>query len=110
MSPTHLTSDEIRAIVLEIACSAGTPSEKEKKFRQKYPHFAEFYPTLLDLACRPQFEMSKLQYFLQLRDQITQRERTVEDASKEVGQALFDEYVQPVVSKLPPNKQPPGSK
>lgn len=93
----HISTQEIQKIVLEIACAAGTPKEKENTFRRRYPEFAERYPALFEMVCLPTFDMAKLQYMLQLREQVMQKERTIDDASKEVGQSLFDEYVKPVL-------------
>lgn len=100
----NMSSDDIRSIVLEISCAAGNPKDKQQTFQKRHPEFAERYPALFEMACHPNFDMSKLQYMLNLRDQITQKERTVEDASKEVGQTLFNEYVHPIVSNMPPTK------
>lgn len=98
----HLSSNEIRTIVLEISCSAGHQKDKEAKFRKKYHDFAEMYPALFEMACTPNFDISKLLYMLELREKVMQNETTVDDASKEVGQSLFNEYVKPVLSKATP--------
>lgn len=96
-SDAHFNSDEIRKIVMEIACAAGTPKDKEKIFRKKHYDFAERLPALFDMACQPNFDMQKLMYMLQMRDQILNNQTTLEDASKDVGQTLFNEYVAPVL-------------
>lgn len=101
-TPDHLSSSDIRKIVLEISCSAGHPKDKETKFRKKYHDFAELYPALFEMACTPNFDISKLLYMLELRDKVIQNETSVEDASKVVGETLFDEYVKPVLSKATP--------
>lgn len=93
----HMDSKEIRTIVLEIACAAGSPKEKEAFFRKRHPEFAESYPALFEMACRPGFDMNRFIYMMEMREKVMQRERTVEDASMEVGQALFNEYVKPVL-------------
>lgn len=101
---THMTTEEIKKIVMEMVCAAGTVKEKDAIFHRRYPEFAERYPALFEMACTPGFDIQKLFFMLELRDKIDARERTVEDASKEVGQALFDEYVKPIIDKTPPNK------
>lgn len=96
---TDLSSDAIRAIVREIIASRGTEKEKVAKFEKVYPDFAMRYSVLFKLACAPDFDMPRLDYMLGLRDQITNNERTLENASVEVGQTLFDHYVKPIVPK-----------
>lgn len=93
----HFATDDIRKIVIEIACAAGAPKDKDKTFRKKYYDFSEKYPALFDMACRPDFDIHKLNYMLQLREQISNNHTNIDEASKKVGQALFDEYVKPVL-------------
>jgi hypothetical protein len=42
---------------------------------------------------------------MSLRDQVTSNKKTLDDASKEVGQVLFDQYVDPIVKDMPPSGQ-----
>jgi hypothetical protein len=44
---------------------------------------------------------------LKLRQKIEKKELTQDEASKIIGQKLFDRYVTPVVSKLPTPASPP---
>lgn len=96
-SMEHMKTDEIRKIVTEIVCAAGTPKDKEKIFRKRHPEFAERYSALFEMVCSPSPDMQKLLYMLELREKVMTQERTIDDASKEVGQTLFDEYVKPVL-------------
>jgi hypothetical protein len=90
-----LSSAEILAIVKEIRAFPGSNKVKERHFSQLYPEFVERYTNLFELACEPSFDMARLEYMLGLRDRIVAKEQTVEEASKEVGQTLFDVYVKP---------------
>lgn len=94
-----LSNEEILSIVREIVTSNGTTKEKMKTFSKSHPSFAERYPALLEMACAPNFDMQRLEYMLNLRGQIQSKARTVEDASIEVGQVLFNEYVKPNINE-----------
>lgn len=102
----HLSTDDIRKIVLEIACAAGTTKDKEKTFRKRHAEFAERYPALFEMVCQPTFDMGRLNYMLNMREKVIQQDRTIDDASKEVGQVLFDEYVKPVLPHAATKKTP----
>lgn len=88
-----ISSDDIRAIVADIRAVCGMDKKKRDFCSKKYPEFAENYPHLFNLACEPKFDMNQLNYMLALRDSIDNNERTFEDASKEVGEVMFDKYI-----------------
>lgn len=96
----QMDSATINAIVAEIVAHSGTAKDKEARFERKYPAFVERYPFLFALACAPDFDAHRFNYMMSLREQVQSRDRTAEDASKEVGQVLFDEYVKPMVGKM----------
>ena len=90
---SQLAQDTIKNIISEIQ---RTPQNKEKRveyFTMKYPEFAENYPILFDMACRDEFDYEKFNYMMRIRGQIEKKERTVEHASVEVGQKLYDMYM-----------------
>ena len=99
-----LPSSEIIAIVDEILNFTGTAEARKVYFTNKYPFFAERYVALLATSCSPGFDYARFRYMMSLRDKVTSNVRTLEDASKEVGQVLFDQYVAPVVKDAPPDK------
>jgi hypothetical protein len=98
---TNFTAEDIKRIVMEIVCAAGMPKDKEIMFRKRHPDFAERYPALFLMACEPNFDMRKLSFMLDMMSKIDKQETTLDAASKEVGQTLFDEYVAPIL----PNAQ-----
>lgn len=79
-------------------------SEYEAKMSEKLPKFKQDYPTLFKLMIRefdsPVF-MSKLNHFLGLSQDVKNGRRTLEEASKQVGQEQYDEFVAPIVKTLP---------
>lgn len=100
---------ELRAMVREIVASRMTPKMKEIEFQKRYPAFAEGFPMLFAMACQPHFDNARFEYMLKLREQISNEQRSVDNASKEVGEKLFKEYVAPVVRTTKPDKKPSSS-
>ena len=93
MDDSQLSQETIRNIVSDIQ---KTPQNKEKRieyFSMKYPEFYEKYPILFDMACRDVFDYEKFNYMMRIREQIAAKERTIEHASVEVGQKIFDMYM-----------------
>lgn len=90
----HLSTQQIIDIVGEIQLSNITEDRRLSHFTGVYPDFAEMYPTLLEMACKRNFEIDKFKYMMNLRFEIENKNRTVEDTSKEVGQKFFDKYVE----------------
>ena len=99
----EFSNDEILSIINEIR-SAPQPHPKDRAriFRRKYPEFAERFSSLFDMACAPAFDIGCLQSMLALRDRILGNEMSVDDASKVVGQGLFDKYVKDKVGEDAP--------
>lgn len=88
-----LSSDEIMTIIKDIRSMSGTEKNRFDASTKKYPDFADKYPHLLKMACETTFDISRLEYMLNLRDSIDRKKVTFEDASKEIGQVMFDAYV-----------------
>jgi hypothetical protein len=72
------------------------------KIPSKYPLFAEHYPTLLELSLKDNFDMTRLEYMLRLKDNIDNETISQHDASVHVGQHLYDKYVKDKISHKPP--------
>ena len=90
----HLSTQQIIDIVGEIQLSNLSEDRRMSHFKEVYPDFAEMYPTLLEMACKRNFEIDKFKYMMNLRFEIENKSRTVEDTSKEIGQKFFDKYVE----------------
>ena len=90
-----LPSEELLSIVHDVRENKHTTKERAHLCRTKYPDFVERYPHLFEMICEPEFDLARFEYMIRLRDDIQERKRTLEDASKEIGQNLFDVYVKP---------------
>jgi hypothetical protein len=72
--------------------------DKEKKYAVKYSWLKDQYPNLYRVACQERIiDSSTLAFMLTMLEKMNEG-TTQDDASKEVGQMLFDQYVAPVVT------------
>lgn len=101
-SEQDLSSSAIMEIVHDIRTSTLSVSETKTEYAKKYPDFAEQYPVLFASVCEPDFDMNRFKYIMGMRDQVRNNEKSLHDASVQVGQRLFDHYVKPHVSETKP--------
>ena len=87
---------DIRAIVSDIQKSQVV--DKEKHFFDIYPEFAEKYPMFFKIACSETIDLPTLNFMLNTLDKMTNKETTEYNASAQVGQMLFDKYVDPKIN------------
>lgn len=87
--------DEIKTIVEEMITSSGSLKEKERIFQNKYPHFAERYPMLFKMACKPDFDKDRFAYILQMMSRVQSNDISYDNATKQFGQDMFDTYIKP---------------
>ena len=64
----------------------------KKDFEKNYKFFAERYPFLSDMSLKKDINMDTLYYMLDLREKIINNSMTFEDASKKVGNDMYNEY------------------
>lgn len=98
-SPEEINDDvnvnEIRMIVTEIIQNPGTIKEKEVAFERKYPSFAKRFPVLLKMACKPDFDMARLEHIFDMMGMVRTNQMTYDRATEQFGQQMFDTYVKP---------------
>lgn len=95
----EFSSAKIEEIVQDIrAAVAMTTSERKSEFTKKYPDFVERFPVLFDNCCEPDFEYPRFRFMMRMLEEVNQNKKSQEEASKEVGQMMFDKYVKPVIS------------
>lgn len=99
------SSDNIIGIVNDILANKNqyTVAQCKDKYSKMFPDFAENFPVLFANVCEPNFDIEKFMYMMTMRDNIVNKSTTLEAASKEVGQTLFDKYVKPVIGQNPKN-------
>ena len=103
-----MSNEYIMAIVEQITASVGTLKQKQERFGREYPTFQKRMPMLFDMACEPNFDMNRLRYMLSLRTKVRENKTSIDAASKEVGQKLFNIYVKDKVQTQPPPPPPTG--
>lgn len=72
---------------------------------EKFEKFFERYPSLFNMIIDDpvNFEMKRLIKMLELKDKCDSNEISVDDATKQVGQEYYDEYVAPNVDSTKEN-------
>lgn len=93
ISDEQLRNDEIIKIIEDIQKSPIDYKDKETHFSNIYPDFKEIYPFLFSMACKPNFDYNKFNYMMNLRNEIINKNLTVEDASKTVGTKFYNMYM-----------------
>lgn len=64
-------------------------------FAEKYPDFAQHYPTLFEKLFDPNLDITTLRYMLAQKEKMNSNKLTEHDASIKVGTLLVDKYVKP---------------
>lgn len=64
----------------------------KKDFENNYKFFIERYPFLSDMSLKKDIDMDRLYYMLTLRQNIIENKISFDDASKKVGNDMFEEY------------------
>jgi uncharacterized short protein YbdD (DUF466 family) len=107
-----LTSIQIQALVREMDASMRkyrlTKKVDPRKFYEKVMNenkiLYEAFPSIFEMHLEGKLDATFFE-MLKLRHKIEKGELSEDDASKMIGQKLFDRYVAPVVAnQLPPEK------
>jgi len=71
-------------------------------FFNEYKELRYCYPAIFNMLyeTKDNFDITRLKGILKQRDRINKKETTLNDASKEFGQEMFNEYTKPIVDKL----------
>lgn len=94
-----------REHITKIVKIINTSPREDKKthFAAVYSNFAKKYPILFGMACEDrEFDSQTLEYLLDMLDSIQNKEKTKEEAEKEIGYAMFNKFVD--VEKLKTDK------
>jgi hypothetical protein len=92
LDKSQFDSETIIQIIKNIQSYPATKDERINVFTEKYSQFAEMYPVLFDMACAPNFDYEKFNYMMKIREQIANKNRTVEHASAEIGNIFYNMY------------------
>lgn len=105
---SSLNSIQIQALVRDMDASLrrhkGLKRTNQIKYREKVveenKHLYEVFPTIFEMHIEGKLDETFFE-MLKLRRKIETNEITEDEASKIVGQKLFDRYVAPVVGETP---------
>ncbi len=97
MTKKNLDSSEyISEIIQEIQSSKV--NNKETYFKNLYPEFEKKYPHLFKMSCETIIDNNILNFMLSKLNNIKNNNITQNDASIDVGQILFDKYIDPKIN------------
>ena len=105
---SSLSSIQIQALVRDMDSSMrrhkGLKRTNQIKYREKIveenKHLYEVFPTIFEMHMEGKLDETFFE-MLKLRRKIETGELSEDDASKMIGQKLFDRYVAPVVGETP---------
>ena len=108
-----LTSMQIQAFVREMDTSIrrhrklknDNPSQFYDKVMNENKKLYDAFPSIFEMHLEGKLDGTFFE-MLKLRHKVEKGELTEDEASKMVGQKLFDRYVAPVVNGLPPVEKP----
>ena len=91
------TNEKLLEIITEIRKKYDIENDdisddNKKDFENNYKFFIERYPFLSDMSIKKNIDMNRLYYMLALRQNIIDNKISFEDASKKVGNDMFNEY------------------
>lgn len=94
--PTDTELDQVLVIAKKIHQS---PVEnKSEYFADVYSNFKKKFPMLYEMACSEHFDINHLEYMIRSAKNVNAGQVTHEDASKQVGQTMFDHFVGPALA------------
>ena len=110
---SSLTSMQIQALVREMDTSIRrhrglkntNPSKFYEKVSQENKKLYDEFPTIFEMHLQGKLDGTFFE-MLKLRNKIEKGEITEDDASKLIGQKLFDRYVAPVIENKPVPEKP----
>jgi len=108
------SSIQIQALVREMDTSfrkykslkTSDPAEYRKKVEEENKVLYDEFPSIFEMHYEGKLDSTFFD-MLKLRQKVEKKELTDDEASKIIGQKLFDRYVAPVVSSLPTPASPP---
>ncbi len=108
-----LTSMKIQALVRDMDMSMRRHKglkrtnmiEFRKKIEEENPTLYEQFPSIYEMHIEGKLDETFFE-MLKLRQKIEKGEMTDDEASKLIGQKLFDRFVAPVVNNLPAPDKP----
>ena len=110
---SSLTSMQIQALVREMDTSIRrhrglkntNPSKFYEKVSQENKTLYNEFPTIFEMHLQGKLDGTFFE-MLKLRHKIDKGEMTEDEASKLIGQKLFDRYVAPVIENKPAPEKP----
>jgi len=92
----EIHSKYLTAVANDKNCSI---SNLKKDLSSDYEYIANKVPSILNIACSPNFDYNRLKYMLEMNSKVHNKEITEKEGSIQVGQVLVDDIVKPMLNK-----------
>lgn len=91
-----------RTMIIDIIqkIMVSTISNKEEHFGTKYSNFKNKYPILFKSACDGTLDMTNLGFMMDALRRMERDNLSQYDASAQVGQMLYEKYVEPTLGDI----------
>lgn len=99
-----IPTNEIREIVYKI--HESTVKNKKAHFKKIYCNFEKKYPNLFEMACSDAMDVKTFEFLLSMMDKVNNNETDQNQASTQVGEKLFSQFVQPNLAPIEPGAVP----
>jgi hypothetical protein len=98
-----------RFVILNNTLKQEQPQVFQQRLHEKFGEFRERYPTLFQIIVDnpDNFEERRLIEMLRMRERVSQRNVSYENASIQIGQKYFDEFVKPIVGNSSQSPEKP---
>ena len=100
----HFSRSDIEKIIQDMqyiihGCKQHELKKTEATLSQQYSDFKKSYPHLFAMACTKTMNMTMLTMMLDMIEKMQRNETTNNEASVQVGQQLFNAFVDPKLDK-----------
>lgn len=99
-APTFDIMSQVEKMMKEVATSEVQQCvddlQKNQLLKHQFPELYEQYKPIYIATLRQQMDLNMLKFMLSQRERIVNKETTEFNASKDIGQLLFDKYSSPM--------------
>lgn len=100
------TSLSIRTEVRQILNEHQKQKKEKDEIQKNHSEFVVAYPKLFEKLLEDNVDKVQLEYILKMYEKVQTRKVGFEDASKEIGKKMFDQYVAPSLPEVPEGAEP----
>ena len=100
------TNLSIRTEVRQILNEHHKQKKEKEEIQKTHSEFVIAYPKLFEKLLEDNVDKVQLEYILKMYENVQSHKVGFEDASKEIGKKMFDQYVAPTLPEVPEGAEP----